>query len=472
MMKPFLYILLFFLGSAFAKAQTTTLPEVEKVLGFEEYLGYVKQFHPIVKQAELVLTEGQAKVLKARGGFDPKLVADYDRKDFKDLEYYDLFDAKLKIPTWYGVELKAGFERNEGVFLNPENFLPDDGLFSAGISVDIGQGFWINERMATLRKAKFFRQQTEADRDLLINQVIYDASLTYFNWLQAYQDAITFEQFVSNAQLRYDGIQKGVEVGENAAIDATEALISLQNRQLSLEQAKVNLFNAGMRLSNFLWLNNDTPLELEENVIPNLDIRNEVDISLQIAGQSLETFTVANHPKLQSLNLKLEALQVDQSLKANKLLPKLKLEYNFLTETPDIGNSFLANQYKGGINFSFPLFLRKERGNLKLSKLKVRNTELDLVTEELNIQNTVKAIYQELDSYIRQNTLISDIVTNYQVLLTGEERKFELGESSIFLVNSREKGLIDAYLKRNKTQNGFLKAKAKLFKSIGVRPVL
>ncbi len=485
-MKTVLYTFVFLLGSAFANlsaasaqniarqagAQTPPLQKVKKILSFEEYIGYVKQFHPIVKQAELVLTEGQAKVLKARGGFDPKLEADYSRKDFKDLEYYDILDAKLKIPTWYGIELKAGFERNEGVFLNPERNVPEEGLFAAGISIDIAQGLWINERMATLRKAKFFRQQTQADRDILVNQIIYDASLAYFNWLQAYQDAITFEQFVSNAQLRYEGIQKGVEVGENAAIDATEALISLQNRQLSLEQAQVTLFNAGMRLSNFLWLNSNTPLELEDNVIPNLEITNEIDISLQIAGQSLETFTVANHPKLQSLNLKLEGLQVDRTLKANKLLPKLKLEYNFLTETPDIGNSFLASQYKGGVNFSFPLFLRKERGDLKLSKLKIRDAELDLIATETNIQNSVKAIYQELDSYTRQNTLIADIVTNYQVLLTGEERKFELGESSIFLVNSRERSLIDAYLKRNKTQNGFLKAKAKLFKSIGVRPVL
>lgn len=472
MMKTFLFTALFLLAAAFAKAQTTSLLEAEKILGFEEYLGYVKQFHPLVKQAGLVLTEGQAGVLRARGGFDPKLVADYERKDFKNLEYYDLLDTKLKIPTWYGVELKAGYERNEGVFLNDQNFLPDDGLFAAGISVDVGQGFWINERMATLRKAKFFRQQTLEDRDLLLNQVIYDASLAYFNWLQAYQDAITIEQFVANATLRYNGILKNVEVGENAQIDATEALISLQDRQLSFEQAKVSLFNAGMVLSNFLWLDNDTPLELEENVIPNLEIISEVDISLQIAGQSLETFTVANHPKLQSLNLKLEQLEVDQSLKANKLLPKLKLEYNFLTETPDIGNSFLANQYKGGVNFSFPLFLRKERGDLKLSKLKVRNTELDLITTELDIQNNVKAIYQELESYTIQNTLIGDIVTNHQVLLTGEERKFEVGESSIFLVNSRERSLIDSYLKQNKLQNSFLKTKAKLFKSIGVRPEL
>ena len=46
---------------------------------------------------------------------------------------------------------------------------------------------------------------------------------------------------------------------------------------------------------------------------------------------------------------------------------------------------------------------------------------------------------QWIDSYNRQNGLLQDIVSNYEILLKGEERKFELGESSIFLVNSREK---------------------------------
>jgi outer membrane protein TolC len=472
-MRRVVILLIVVFNYAFAKAQTQNPTQnLEQVLSFEEYLGYVKEYHPIAKQAELTLTQGQAELLRARGGFDPKLTADYERKDFKDLEYFDNLDAKFKIPTWYGVELQAGYERNEGEFLNPQNFVPDDGLFAAGIAVNLGQGLWINERMATLRRAKIFRNQTQVDRDLLLNEVIFKSSLAYFNWLQAYRDLITFEQFVANAELRYEGIKKSAEVGESAQIDATEALISLQNRQLSLEQARVALFNAGMQVSNFLWLENDTPLELEDNVIPNLDANLEVDLALQIEGQTLNTFTLENHPKLQSLNFKLESLDVDRKLKANKLLPKLELNYNFLTETPNVSNSFLSSEYKGGINFSFPLFLRKERGDLRLAKLKVRNTELDVVETEVIILNKVKAIYQELDSYTRQNVLLADIVSNYEILLKGEERKFELGESSIFLVNSRERSLIDARLKRNKLENSFFKTKAKLFKSIGVRPTL
>ena len=51
-----------------------------KIMNLEEYLGYVKQFHPIVKQVDLVIAESEAKLLKSRGAFDPKLEVDYDKK--------------------------------------------------------------------------------------------------------------------------------------------------------------------------------------------------------------------------------------------------------------------------------------------------------------------------------------------------------------------------------------------------------
>ena len=54
------------------------------VLNFEEYLQMVKTFHPVVRQARLKADLGDAELLKARGGFDPKIEANYDRKDFKD----------------------------------------------------------------------------------------------------------------------------------------------------------------------------------------------------------------------------------------------------------------------------------------------------------------------------------------------------------------------------------------------------
>ncbi|WP_420320582.1 TolC family protein [Flagellimonas sp.] len=158
------------------------------VLNFKEYLGYVKKYHPIAKQAQLTIAIGQANLMKARGGFDPKIEVDYDRKEFKGTEYWDRLNTTFKIPTWFGIELKGNFEQNQGDFINPEQILPSEGLYSAGISMSLGQGFWINERIATLRRARFFREQSKADQDILVNKVLYQASLAYFDWLKAYQD--------------------------------------------------------------------------------------------------------------------------------------------------------------------------------------------------------------------------------------------------------------------------------------------
>ncbi|MFT7442730.1 MAG: hypothetical protein ACI9Q3_001106, partial [Maribacter sp.] len=147
------YILILFL-LLFAKLSSQE--KVESVMTLSEYLGYVKAYHPIVKQANLIINASEAKLLKARGAFDPKIEVDFDKKEFKEKEYYNQLNGAFKIPTYYGLEFKANFENNEGVFLNPEATVPNDGLFAAGVSASLLKGFLINQRMASLKQAKFF----------------------------------------------------------------------------------------------------------------------------------------------------------------------------------------------------------------------------------------------------------------------------------------------------------------------------
>ncbi len=463
MMKRLLFIVAF-LVMVIGNAQQDTL-----ILNFNEYLGYVKKYHPIAKQAQLTISIGQANLMKARGGFDPKIEADYEKKELKGTEYWDRLNATFKIPTYFGIELKGNFEQNQGTFIDSSEFVPNNGLYSAGISMALGEGFWINERMATLRKAKFFREQTKADQDLLVNKVLFDAALAYFDWLQAYNDAEIFDNFLENSQIRFEGVKQRALAGDIATIDTVEAKIAVQNRELGLEQAKVRLMNRTLELSNFLWIN-DVPVEVQPNVIPDINVEDDIDITLEIMGKPLDSFTLENHPKLRSLDFKIDGLTVDRRLKANKLLPIIDVDYNFLTDQPNQFNSLELQNYKGGVSFRFPLFLRKERGDLRLAKFKLQDAQFDRDNAQVEIQNKVLAIYRELDSYVVQNELIFNIVRDYNTLLSAEERKFSFGESSLFLINARESKLIDAELKQNEVQNKFFVTKAKLFKSLAINP--
>lgn len=465
----YLSTLLFIVIGFSSFGQTETISEV---LRFDEYLGYVKKFHPIVKQAELVIDESQAKLLKSRGAFDPKFEVDYDRKKFKGTEYFDRLNGMFKIPTWYGIELKATFEENSGDFLNPEAFVPDDGLYSAGVKMSVAQGFLINDRMASLKQAKLFREQAKADRDIFVNNILFEASLAYFKWLQAYNELKLFENFLTNAQLRFRGIERGAEVGERAQIDVVEARIAINQRKLSLEQSKVKLMKAALELSTFLWLEDNVPVELQPNVIPDVDSEPIVDATFNINQLREDDVIIDTHPKMISLDYKLQGLEVDTRLKANKLLPTVDVEYNFITEVPDVARTFNTGEYKGGLNISFPLFLRKERGDLRLAKLKLQDTEFEIDATRVNLQNKINALRQELDSYVTQNDLVEQMVTDYSRMLEAEERKFVLGESSLFLVNSRESKLIDGQLKAIEVQYKFYSTKAKLFNSLAVNPEL
>lgn len=461
-----LYLLLCFFYAEGVTAQDNAVA-MEQVLSFEEYLGFVKTHHPLLKQAELTLQSGEANLLKARGGFDPKIEVDYDRKKFKNTEYFDQLNATFKIPTWYGIEFKANFENNTGEFLNPNLTVPDDGLYSAGVSFSLAQGFLMNERMATLKKARFFEQQSRADRDLLVNAILFEASKAYFQWLEATNEQNIYESFLENAEVRLDAVKRSVRAGDMAAIDSVEAGIALQNRQLNLEAASLKRRKAALVVSNFLWLN-EVPMELQDEVVPAAPELAVLEETLFIEGITDPNALLENHPKLVSQDAKINALRVDRSLKRNKLLPKIDLQYNFLSPEWDRVNTFNTANYKAFVNFSFPLFLRKERGDAKLANLKLQEASLERISLELTLQNKITAVTTEIESLDNQNRLIGTIVGDYSTLVRAEERKFFLGESSLFLINSREQKLIDARLKGNELLVKRLTATASLYNTLGI----
>ncbi|SHI29818.1 TolC family protein [Algibacter luteus] len=433
------------------------------VISLAEYLGYVKTFHPIVKQANLTINESEAKLMKARGAFDPKLEVDFDRKTFKNTEYYDKLNASFKIPTWFGIELKGNFEENTGDFLNPEAFVPEDGLYSAGISVPVARGLLTNQRMAMLRQSRLYVKQAQADRQLLVNNILYNATVTYFNWLKTYNEKLVYEDFLSNAEMRFNGIKKSFEVGDKPAIDTLEARIALNNRKLNLEKSRIKYIKSSLELSNFLWLNDNTPVEITDRIIPDVNTLESIDATLNTSALNIENYEISNHPKLLSLDYKYQSLNIEKRLKLNNLLPQIDLQYNFLSQTPEVARSFSTSAYKSGVNINFPLFLRKERGDLKLAKIKIQDTKFEIQNTKVSLKNKIDALTMELDSYILQNDLTVTIVNDYSIMLSAEERKFFLGESSLFIVNSREAKLIDAKLKAIELENSFFKTKANLF---------
>jgi len=434
-----------------------------KELTYNEFLGFVKKYHPLVKSANLEINQAQANLMMARGGFDPKFEVDFEQKKFKDNQYYSILNSSFKIPTWYGVEIKAGFDNNEGIYLNPENTVPNQGLTSLGISVPLGQGLFINQRMADLRKAKIQVKLSQAERNLMAVAVLYDASVAYFNWKRNYNEVTLYQTYLNNANIRYQGIAKSIEQGDKPAIDSVEAGIIVRNRKLSLEESQLKLAKAKLELANFLWLENNVPLELQDDIIPEENLVLTIKETLRTNDLMLDNPSLENHPKINALEQKIEMLEVDRKLKANMLLPKIDLGYSYLSE-PRYFDNYRFQDYKVGVNFYFPLFLRKERGSLQLAKFKLQDVKFDLDLERVSLKNKIKAQQTEISSLEKQKQLIDNLVVDYNTMLNSEERLFTFGESSIFLINTRENNLVSAQLSKLLIENRYFDSNAKLFK--------
>jgi len=434
-----------------------------KELTYNEFLGFVKKYHPLVKSANLEINQAQANLMMARGGFDPKIEVDFEQKKFKDNQYYSILNSSFKIPTWYGVEIKAGFDNNEGIYLNPENTVPNQGLTSLGISVPLGQGLFINQRMADLRKAKIQVKLSQAERNLMAVAVLYDASVAYFNWKRNYNEVTLYQTYLNNANIRYQGIAKSIEQGDKPAIDSVEAGIIVRNRKLSLEESQLKLAKAKLELANFLWLENNVPLELQDDIVPEENLVLTIKETLRTNDLMLDNPSLENHPKINALEQKIEMLEVDRKLKANMLLPRIDLGYSYLSE-PRYFDNYRFQDYKVGLNFYFPLFLRKERGSLQLAKFKLQDVKFDLDLERVSLKNKIKAQQTEISSLEKQKQLIDNLVVDYNTMLSSEERLFTFGESSIFLINTRENNLVSAQLSKLLIENRYFDSNAKLFK--------
>ena len=339
-------------------------------LTLEGLMSLVLANHPVVRQADLLPENARQELRLARGAFDPKLEASWDAKNFQDTEYYDIVNTTLKVPTWFPIDPKVSVDRNKGVFLNPENSIPgpDKGgnyrQVSVGVSVPLARGLMIDQRRASVRQAQLFQEITDAERIKMINKILLSAAKDYWDWYYAYYNyRLVTESFNISNEI-YRRVKLEFSFGEVAAIDTVQAAITQQNRSIDQQEAMINYKRATLQLSNNLWGEQEEPLEISDLLVPQW-IGTEVNPMATGLLDTLVTTAMQRHPELRKLDGKLGQLVIEEKLAKEQLKPRLDVEYNLInspiTEFGELAELQFRDNYKFGVSFEFPLFLRKER---------------------------------------------------------------------------------------------------------------
>lgn len=460
-----LVCLLFALGgrTVFA-SDSTSVP-----LPFVVYLDYVKQFHPVAKQANLANEIAGLERRKARGTFDALFHSDYTRKTYDGKLYYGYFDNYLKVPTWVG-ELSAGFEDNNGIYQNPADYTPPGGLGYVAYTLPIGQGILIDYRRAAVKQAKLATQMGLVERQKTLNKVLYEASSTYWDWYFAFQKYQAIKSSQQIAQNNFNMVKASILSGDASLIDSVEASLLMYERTADLQQAETDLSNARLLASNYLWDENGQPREMSNVLVPSTDstmLRMEEALSPQFVENALPA-----HPELSKIDLKLRSLEIDRKLARDYLLPNIDLTGKMLTTDfssipVSFNGDYLSNNNKIILTINQPLLIRKERAKFVETKLKIQQTSWEQQLLRLETSNQIKAAQNKLNNYIRNSATQQKATDNYVKVRDAEIVKYNVGEGNLLKINFYDSKTIDATLKNLKVKTEVYKAYCELYYKSG-----
>ena len=103
-------------------------------------------------------------------------------------------------------------------------------------------------------------------------------------------------------------------------------------------------------------------------------------------------------------------------------------------------------------------------------RIKIEATQIDkvIVQNELNVK--VKTYYNDLVALKENLRLYNETFLAYETLLKGENTRFENGESSLFLINSRQNKVLETRLKMNELESKLMKYQMSVYLLAGQQP--
>lgn len=461
----FLFLIMFADTMSCPTAQADGAVESKKVLTLDAFLKQVKQFHPTLNIAELDRRMATANRLEKQGAFDPRINArgGFNRYNSSadignDQEAY-VSESTFDFLTRYGVKVSTGGKLAVNDIKTPVSPTGEGGEYFSKISVPLFRGAGINPKSADEKNAILgepLAEKTYRQREL---KLLLSALNQYWSWVATQKKVEVAEELLRLAEFRIEAVKERVNAGEIAELNLVEAQQEVQKRIERLYRAQRSFQASTFKLSLFLWDSEGSinPLPVENQVLEEIP-----GITLFTKGrlEAGKLAAQANRPEPSIIDISKQMGGVSLSLAQNNLLPQIDA---FVTPGIETGHDSINGPViLAGITFSLPLFQRTANGKIRqaeltIDKLEVRRRQL-LQEILIQVEDSVSMINT---SYYRYQAEKLELKLAKQ-MEEGERIKFTHGDSTLFLVNRRERStaeaninLIDAMIEYHKAVGRF-----------------
>ncbi|MCS6886179.1 MAG: TolC family protein [Acidobacteriota bacterium] len=423
--------------------------KLEAELTLQSFLAAVDANHPKLKGAEALRSVAAAKRLEKSGAFDPVLNfgSDFIRYNSTTTRGKQRETAgnelSLDFVTRSGLKFYGGVRLNLGTVKSPLSSTGDTGEYFLGVKLPLLRNAGINEKAAAERQAFLGEDIAEAEFYELRRNLLMKAAMAYWEWVGAARRLDLARRMLELARVRAEAVRERALAGDLPIIDSVEAEQEVQRRLGAQIKAERDLQKAAFKLGEYLWDSNGNPAALpSENTVPRrMDSPRAISFDEQVLARSR---AIMRRPELRIISLNRKVLEIDRDLARNQVRPAVDFSFS---PGIDTGLGSIGNTLKAGLDFSFTFRQRAAEGRIGQAEYKMR--KLDFEDAE-----TRRRISLEVDDAV---SAVNTGVERYKVALReldlairleeGEREKFLLGDSTIFLVNQRERSRAEAEIK-------------------------
>ncbi len=428
-------------------------PTQTRILTVDELIRAIDLYHPKLRGADATRRIASAKRLEKQGAFDPVVFAGYDYLRFnsefdpKSLRgksaSSNLADAGIEFLTRSGLKIGGGARYNLGKIKAPLSPTGDSGEYFLSIKMPLLRGFRINEKAAAEQQAFLGEPLAEAEFQQIRLELILKGTDSYWEWVAARQKLDVADSLLALARFRANAVRDRVKAGDLPEIDGVEADLEVQRREGGRVKADRDLQKTAFKLSLFLWSPNGLPSPVPTAANAPTSIAAPVQYSAEQADFG-QRQALDRRPELKALAINNDITEIDLDLARNQRLPALDLVFS---PGRDTGIGSIGNTVKAGASFSVPLRQRTADGRISQARLKLEKLALEVVNERQRITTEVLDALSAINTTATRYLAALAEVNLARQLEEGERARFELGDSTLFLVNQRERATAEARVK-------------------------
>lgn len=425
--------------------------QAQSLVSLEEAQAWVLSAHPLALAAQAVEQRGPAVLLAARGAYDPQIQGGYERKEYVGQEYFEYAEAAAVWQSPYAVKIEAGRQWAEGIYINPELTVPAAGQSYLSVKLPVLQGLLTDKYRIGVEQGRVALDLNRAAANVIRNELRYDLAVRFAEWAYAQRVLEISIQTELLIQVRLQATRGLYEQGDKPAVDTLEAAIAQLNQALLTQLAMVEAQLAEQELRALYWV---------------LPIGSSPNSTALAPMMPLDSSRVVSNPELTQIRAEFADLELQRRLYREYLKPRLDLSYSLLGNgfdfTPatsaDDEAGFLTTAYKVGATFRYPILNRQARGQVQLVDIKRAETGAKLESKRQQLEVKARANAIAAAAFERQLIEVEGLAAKTQALLQAERELFELGESTQFLLNTREQSLQKALQTQAKLQLSRAKA--------------